>query len=125
MRDHELTTHGPSGHVHTMLLSGEAIEIEDVPCALVAAVDITERKQAEEKILDISKFPGQNPNPIMRFTRQGELLYANQAAEPLLDFWKHQHGQVPPTQIQELLSSTTALEANIEIEMAGAGRICR
>ncbi len=123
MRDHELTTHGPSGIVYHMLLSVEAIEIEDMPCVLIAAVDITERKRAEEKILDISKFPGQDPNPVMRFTRQGDLLYANQAAEPLLDFWKHQHGQVPPMQIQELLSSPTAVDSNVEIEIHGAGRI--
>ncbi|MEO8358069.1 MAG: PAS domain S-box protein [Chloroflexota bacterium] len=123
IRDHELTTQGPSGTVHHMLLSVEVIEIEDVPCVLVAAVDITERKRAEEKILDISKFPGQNPNPIMRFTRQGELLYANQSAAPLLTFWGQQHGQIPPPELQELLSSATALQANVEIEIEGAGRI--
>lgn len=120
IRDHELTIYGPSGRIHQVLLSVEAIEIGGIACALVSAVDITERKRAEEKVLDISKFPAENPNPVMRFTRDGELLYANQAAARLIAFWQ-QHGQVPPAELRELLPSLIddMSEREVEIEVDG------
>ncbi|MBI4797875.1 MAG: EAL domain-containing protein, partial [Desulfarculus sp.] len=46
--------------------------------------DITQRKQAEEKISSLARFPSENPNPVMRFTAEGSLLYANEAAASLL-----------------------------------------
>jgi PAS domain S-box-containing protein len=123
IRDHEVITRGPSGSTHHVLLSVESIEISNEPCALVSAVDITERKRAEEKILDISKFPSQNPNPIMRFTRQGELLYANPAAAPLLAFWNQEHGQLLPSGLGELLASRNAEDSSVEIDIEGAGKV--
>ena len=49
--------------------------------------DITERKQAEEEILAISKFPSENPNSIMRVSKEGSLLYANEASQLFLKEW--------------------------------------
>src|SRR5207247_571983 len=33
----------------------------------------------------VAKFPGQNPNPVLRMTRDGALLYANDASQPIVD----------------------------------------
>jgi PAS domain S-box-containing protein len=46
--------------------------------------DITQRKKAEEEIKDLARFPNENPNPVMRFSRDGELLYANKASDSIL-----------------------------------------
>ena len=41
-------------------------EGESYHCSFIR--DITERKQAQEKIASISKFPDENPNPILRLS---------------------------------------------------------
>ncbi|MBE9528347.1 MAG: EAL domain-containing protein [Proteobacteria bacterium] len=46
--------------------------------------DVTEQMRAEEEIRTLAKFPSENPNPVMRISRDGQLLYANEAATPLL-----------------------------------------
>lgn len=47
------------------------------------AKDISERKEVEKQIADIAKFPSENPNPVLRVTGDGIVLYANRAAENL------------------------------------------
>ena len=36
---------------------------------------------------NFGKFPEQNPNPVMRLSKDGRLLYANPASDPLLKCW--------------------------------------
>jgi class 3 adenylate cyclase len=38
----------------------------------------------EREIQAINRFPGQNPNPVLRVTEAGELTYANAASEPIV-----------------------------------------
>jgi PAS domain S-box-containing protein len=45
---------------------------------------ISERKRAEESIRNLARFPSENPNPVLRVARDGQLLYANKAALLLL-----------------------------------------
>lgn len=47
--------------------------------------DITARKHMEEELRSIARFPGENPNPVLRIGQKGTLLFANDAAKPLLD----------------------------------------
>ena len=46
--------------------------------------DITDQKQAEAEIQSVARFPEENPNPVMRISAAGGLLYANAAAKALL-----------------------------------------
>ena len=48
---------------------------------LAVARDITERKQAEEEIPQPVRFPEENPEPVLRISADGILLYANEAAD--------------------------------------------
>ena len=59
-------------------------------------MDITERKRAEQQIEILSRFPEENPNPVMRIDQDGKLLYANKASQPLLDEWDCEVGQFLP-----------------------------
>lgn len=45
--------------------------------------DITGRKAAEEEINILARFPSENPNPVLRISTDGRVLYANPASEPL------------------------------------------
>jgi PAS domain S-box-containing protein len=48
------------------------------------ARDITERKLAEEEIRKVAQFPQENPNPVLRADREGNVLYANPPAREML-----------------------------------------
>lgn len=47
--------------------------------------DMTSHKKAEDEIQSLARFPRENPNPVLRVSTEGALLYANPAAEILLD----------------------------------------
>jgi PAS domain S-box-containing protein len=46
--------------------------------------DITENKKNEERIADLAKFPEENPNPVLRMTSDGFLVYANNPGKALV-----------------------------------------
>jgi CheY-like chemotaxis protein len=52
--------------------------------------------ETEEEIRVLAEFPSQNPNPVLRIGRDGTVLYANDASEPLLRSWGCQPGQRLP-----------------------------
>jgi PAS domain S-box-containing protein len=51
IRHREVTLRDQHGGLYTMLLSADIVEIRDEPHVLVNALDITERKQAEQELL--------------------------------------------------------------------------
>lgn len=48
--------------------------------------DITERKRAEEEIKKLAKFPSENPNPVIRISKEYIVLYANNVGLQLLRY---------------------------------------
>ena len=46
--------------------------------------DVTERKQAEDRIRQLAAFPELNPNPVLEFAADGSLTYHNPAAQELV-----------------------------------------
>jgi PAS domain S-box-containing protein len=52
--------------------------------------DITERKQAEQKVEQLAAFPRMNPNPVLEFAADGTLSYSNDAALELARALKKQ-----------------------------------
>jgi two-component system, cell cycle sensor histidine kinase and response regulator CckA len=53
--------------------------------------DITDRKRAEAEVQKLAAFPRVNPNPVLEFTRRGELSYANDAAAELVKLLGKKH----------------------------------
>lgn len=47
--------------------------------------DLTQRKAAEAKAVELARFPDENPFPVMRVSREGAVLYCNAAGRPALD----------------------------------------
>ena len=58
--------------------------------------DITESKRAIEEIKNLAKFPSEDPNPVLRISKDCTILYANDASAPALETWKIQEGQSLP-----------------------------
>jgi response regulator RpfG family c-di-GMP phosphodiesterase/putative methionine-R-sulfoxide reductase with GAF domain len=76
-----------------------------------------ERKQAEEQIRFLSRFPGENPYPVFRITPDGILLYANRASEPLLAMWHIGVGLSMPDDWQTWITGTFESGHNKEVEI--------
>ena len=77
--------------------------------------DITGRKQAEEQVASLARFPQQNPNPTMRVNKHGTLLFANLSSKKLLDEWRCSTGQPVPSNIQSAVEDVLAAPANKEM----------
>jgi PAS domain S-box-containing protein len=71
-------------------------------------IDITERREAEEEIRRLAKFPSENPNPVMRLDGDGTIIYANSASDELLREWQTGTGGRAPDRWRDVVA--TALE---------------
>jgi class 3 adenylate cyclase len=49
----------------------------------------------------LTKFPNQNPNPVLKTNLQGQLMYANQAANSIVKAWGIQTGETIPAELVE------------------------
>jgi two-component system cell cycle sensor histidine kinase/response regulator CckA len=45
--------------------------------------DITEKRRAAREIENLAAFPRYNPNPVMQFSEEGELVYCNESADQM------------------------------------------
>ena len=80
--------------------------------------EIAERRQAEEKIRDLAKFPGEDPNPVLRISEDYEITYVNDASFAILNAWQCERGQrlksVQSQLVQKVLHSDKALTFELD-----------
>lgn len=92
----------------------------DISFALDNMENEKERRRAEAQVLSISKFPEENPNPVMRISKVGVLLYANQVSEPLLRVWTCGVGAPPPQKVldmtAEVLRDGKSRETKVKVD---------
>ncbi len=69
-------------------------------------IDITEPKKMEQEFRDLAKFPSENPNPILRVSKDNLVLYVNQAAKLLLKEMNIEIGQPTPLFLNQSIATT-------------------
>jgi len=96
--EYELTVQGGK-----KWFEGRCSRIDGVkePLVIYVARDITERVLAEKEINDLAKFPAENPDPVLRISDEGLIIYANAASGSLLTEWSVGPGQSLPKDILE------------------------
>ncbi|MDX1810835.1 MAG: EAL domain-containing protein [Gammaproteobacteria bacterium] len=77
-------------------------------------LDITERAKANQTIESMARFPEENPNPVMRVSNRGEILYFNPASQPIVNYWTNIYQQNAPAHWQTFIKQ--CLEENKIIE---------
>ncbi len=77
----------------------------------------------QEQIQSLSRFPAENPNPVLRLQRDGTLIYANPSARPLLQLWGCEVGQRVPADWATLVADSIASGAGKEVEAACDQRV--
>ena len=87
------------------------------PAMLTVFNDITIRKRAEQEIANLAKFSSENPNPVLRLSWDGILLYANAQSNTLLKMWECKVGDHAPQFWRDLASLSLASEKNKSIEI--------
>jgi PAS domain S-box-containing protein len=86
--------------------------------------DISERKRAELQIQKLAAFPRVNPNPVLEFTADGVLGYANDAAHKMVEFLGQQNlPAILPPQVDEIIRrSFVANQNHYREQVVVAGR---
>ncbi|MCH8981190.1 sigma 54-interacting transcriptional regulator [candidate division KSB1 bacterium] len=79
--------------------------------------DITERNRAGEEIKSLAKFPAENPNPIMRITKDGEIIYANEGSSPLRKTWECKDDCFLPDELRDQISHIFKSGTSEEVEV--------
>ncbi|MCC6612578.1 MAG: PAS domain S-box protein [Anaerolineae bacterium] len=94
--------------------------IQPVPEGLfVLTLDITERKQREAEIDSLAKFPSQNPNPVLRLSADGVILYANPGSQVILDEWQANVGASVPPFLHDLVKQALSTGSSQEVDLEG------
>ncbi len=81
-----------------------------------AVSNITERKETDEKIIRLAKFPNENPNPVLRVFND-RIIYNNRASIVLLDSWGCQTTKMLPDNYVKIVSNTLHSNLNEMIEV--------
>ncbi len=79
--------------------------------------DITERRRAEQKIASLARFPDENPNPVLRVSSDGVLMYANQAGTALFDLDANDTSYRLPREWRKLAKEALTAQSNQQVEM--------
>ena len=87
------------------------------------ALDITERKRAEEEVSNLARFPSENPNPVFRIAEDGAVLYANAAAESLLSSRGSGTGRGAPDEWRKLGAEALASGSRSGTEVDHGSRV--
>ncbi len=75
----------------------------------------------EREIEAINKFPGENPNPVLRMDADGRLVYGNEAAAPIVAAWGNAVGELLEPGVAQALRNAAAGSRPRSIEV-GYGR---
>ena len=81
----------------------KAVYIEEINCINLYGSDITAKKV-------IDKFPDQNPNPVMRVSKEGKLTYFNDASSRFIQHYHLALGQLISGPLVDLIGKTAITE---------------
>jgi len=104
------------------------VKIQGEPRLVGVFRDITDRKKAEKelkdafmRIEDLARFPEENPLPVLRISKEGVLLYANEASGELVEEYGMETGKAVPDKLEGMVKATYAGGENWvgEIEVRG------
>jgi PAS domain S-box-containing protein len=99
-------------------------DTEGMVSGLIGAIlDITEHKRAQEEIRSVSKFPSENPSPVLRVHKNGTVLYSNEAGLPLLADLKSGVGEKAPFKWWGLIDEAFESGETQQREQEISGRI--
>ena len=106
VRNVEFTFKGKDGQEFPGELSSNPLHSSagDITGFVSTIRNITERKKVEKENRSLAKFPFENPNPVLRIAKDGNVLFANPASKSLLNGLKIEVGQPLPPRVRHLVA---------------------
>jgi diguanylate cyclase (GGDEF)-like protein/PAS domain S-box-containing protein len=101
----------------------EVLMIVNCIVGLLMGTVVTEGKQTEQEIISLAKFPSENPNPMLRLSQDGIVMYANTASEALLHLWACAVGGSAPQSWRDLAARALATKENKTVDIECNGKI--
>jgi PAS domain S-box-containing protein len=105
---------GASGYIT------KPIDLDEMLTRIKNALDyqhlVNEIRQAEKKIESLAKFPEENPNPVLRVTNDGVLIFANKSAELILNELGLSVGTKVQEFLEKILNETIDSGSQLELE---------
>ena len=83
---------------------------------------LIQRQHAQDQVMNLARFPSENPSPVLRVAKDGTLLYANEASRLFLDEWNCKPGQVVPENWQQTITEVFESGSYRRVETEHAGR---
>jgi two-component system cell cycle sensor histidine kinase/response regulator CckA len=71
----------------------------------------------------LAKIPEENPNPVLRISKDGQLLYANDSSAPILNAWKCKVGESIPDHWKAKIAEIYAIGSKKEEIIKFAGHV--
>lgn len=84
--------------------------------------DVTERKQAEEEIRALARFPSESPNPVLRIAGDATILYGKTPSLPLLIMQGTSVGGQAPESWAEIVGEALSNSATREFDISHGDR---
>jgi len=87
------------------------------PPVFVAIIDnVTEKQIAEKQATSLTKFPSENPFPVMRISSEGTFLYLNHPAKIISTKYDFQIGHQIPEPWQEKFATALSIQEQVSFE---------
>jgi diguanylate cyclase (GGDEF)-like protein/PAS domain S-box-containing protein len=83
------------------------------------AIDVTEKEKIEQEIKDMARLPDENPYPVVRISKDFDILYTNKTGEELLNLWTEDSGEYQASYYRSLIKDiyNAGENKNIEVEL--------
>jgi len=99
----DVTVKHKNGHIIPIEISITRANNAQPKLFIASFSDISHRKQQQDQIEILARLPEESPNPILRVTTSGELLYANPSSDILLRKWDLKIGSSVTADLHELI----------------------
>ena len=107
-----------SGNSFLAEIASNQAHLLDEKIYVVSIFDVTGRREQREKIEELARFPEETWNPVLKFSDQGKVNYANTRSDALLDAWSTEVSDYVPYNIVKLIdkaiSTNTAQETEVK-----------
>lgn len=113
----EIDAMDSTGRIFPIELAINVVDGGDGPEFVSYIRDISERREAEQRVQDMARLPNENPAPVMRFDARGELLYANDASAALSSHLGVSVGARVDADWQKRIYETLASSAPVSLEL--------
>ncbi len=115
---------GPDGSPIPVEIRMSRILYNNRQALLLHVREVRQKREAEEQIRALARFPNENPNPVLRLLNDGTLIYANEAALLLLEEWQCSVNDKAPVHVIRHVYDACEKKKSIEREIMCGDRVC-